>query len=48
MTQLYEKEKDLNHQLLNSANGEGDDTGDEGDDPDSVNPQVRVSNNATE
>ena len=37
MTELYEKEKDLNKQLLSSAtndgedNGEDEDTGDEGD-----------------
>lgn len=44
MTNLYQKEKDLNQQLLNSANGAGDDTGDE-DEPDAG---VRVSGNATE
>ena len=44
VTSLYQKEKELNHQLLNSANGAGDDTGDEGE-PDAG---VRVSGNATE
>ena len=44
MTNLYQKEKDLNQQLLNSANGAGDDTGDE----DEADAGVRVSGNATE
>ena len=45
MTELYNKEKDLNQQLLNSANGAGEDTGDEGD---QESTGVRVSGSATE
>ena len=45
MTNLYNKEKDLNQQLLNSAaSGAGEDTANEGD----AEAGVRVSGNATE
>ena len=45
MTNLYNKEKDLNQQLLNSAaSGAGEDTANEGD----ADAGVRVSGNATE
>ena len=45
MTSLYNKEKDLNQQLLNSAaSGAGADTANEGD----ADAGVRVSGNATE
>lgn len=47
MTQLYNKEKDLNKQLLNSASNDngGDDTGEEdGEGDGGPSPAVRVSN----